>query len=1694
MVKGRTIDTVQKENEELRGKLQEMEETLSAIRNGEIDAIVTTGPQGEQIYTLKGADYSYRVFIETMNEAAATLTSSGVVVYCNKSFSQLLNVPLEKLTGRQLTHFISPQDVTLFQTLLSKGLRSTVREELNIQNVNGKIIPILLSSGPLQIDTAELCIVLTDLRQIKEAQKQLQKAHDELEQKVEERTAELKKSMETTEKLIQYAPTAIYEIDFQGPRFKSVNEAMCRLSGYSEDELFCLSPLDLLDAESQKRFKERIKKGLTGESIEEKVEYTVLVKDGRKLSVVLNIKPTYKDGKLDSALVIGHDITERKKSEQKLVRQAQVLNQVQDGIIVADPEFRITYWNSGAEHMFGYSQAESLGKTTQELLRPIYAPGEREKIIDELNRSGSSINTIRTKDRNGTEIIAAVRSTQIKDKTGNISGYVVTYRDVTDREKAVAALREAEFKYRTVANNTYDFEFWIDPNGKFLYASPSCKRITGYKTEDFLKDPALRKKIVYPGDHAIFDHHIHEEKKYIAGEAEYRIVHKDGSIQWISHVCQPVYDRKGRYLGFRGSNRRTTERKLIEGALRESEERLRLAQNCANVGIWDWNIQTNDLFFTPELNQLYGLAPGSIKTYQDWRNLTHLDDIERIETERDIAITNHQPFDLEFRILHRSGEIRWINAKGGAFYEKDGKAVRVLGVNIDITERKKTEEELRETRDYLDNLLNYANAPIIVWDGESRIIKFNHAFEHLTGYTPNDVIGKNLHMLFPDLTREASLKKIEKTLSGEYWESVEIPILRKDGITRIALWNSANIYNKTGNKLIATIAQGQDITERKQTEKALKTSEETAHAQAQKLQTVLDTTPAIIWIAHDCKCLTITGNRTSYELLRVKDSSNVSKSSSVANQMRHYDVYKDGKKLKPQEMPMQLVAATGKPLNDYEFDIVFDDGMICSLLGNVTPILDSQGQPDGAVGAFLNITEHKQASEKLRETHDYLDNLLNYANAPIIVWDKNFKIMKFNHAFEHLTGYTSNEVVDKKLSILFPNESQKESIKKINQTLRGEYWESVEIPILRKDGNTRTALWNSANIYDKERKTLLATIAQGQDITERKIIENMLKESENRLNKAQEIADLGSWELDLLNNHLTWSDEVYRIFGLKPQEFDPTYEAFLTAIHPNDRAAVDNAYTRSLREGRNTYEIEHRIVKKNGEIRFVHEKCEHIRNESGKTIRSIGMIHDITERKQAEAELIRLASFPQKNPNPIAEIDLSGKIQYLNPSSQQFFPEMENKGCNHQFLKGIKNLIPDLQKKGKNPIVREVKINDSYYLQTITYIPENQRIRIYSTDITERKQMEEELQKSEEKYRKIVENTTNVIMATQPDGIISYLSPSCKEILGYSPDELIGTNPIIFHPNDVKKVKQVLSKALKGEKGSGFEYRILTKQGEIKWISHSWAPIFLNKKLQSIVSVIADITERKTVEDKIKKLNESLMHRSIELGVANKELESFSYSVSHDLRAPLRSIDGFSQALSEDYADILDEQGKEYIQRVRNATQRMGQLIDDMLRLSRLTRAEMTIKTVDLGQEATTIMGQFKKEDPTRKIDFLKHGNLIGEGDTNLLHILLENMLGNAWKFTKKRKRAEIEFGKTQQGQETVFFIRDNGAGFNMKYANKLFIPFQRLHDDTDYPGTGIGLSIVSRIIHRHGGRIWAEAEEEKGATFYFTLGGKTNE
>ena len=283
---------------------------------------------------------------------------------------------------------------------------------------------------------------------------------------------------------------------------------------------------------------------------------------------------------------------------------------------------------------------------------------------------------------------------------------------------------------------------------------------------------------------------------------------------------------------------------------------------------------------------------------------------------------------------------------------------------------------------------------------------------------------------------------------------------------------------------------------------------------------------------------------------------------------------------------------------------------------------------------------------------------------------------------------------------------------------------------------------------------------------------------------------------------------------------------------------------------------------------------------------------------------------------------------------------------------------------------------------------------------------------------------------------------------------------------------------------------LVFKDGRI--LERASLPMLMSGKLAGRVWSFRDITERKQAEAELQKYHEHLedlvTKRTAELSAINQELEAFSYSVSHDLRSFLRTINGFSQILIEDYGSQLDEMGNDHLRRIKSACQRMGELIDDLLKLSRISRSELHIEAVDLSQLLQSIANSFQQNQPERHVDIIIPDGVVVQGDKRLLTIALENLLGNAWKFTANEPKGKIEFGITGQDGGVAYFIRDNGVGFDIKDAERLFVPFQRLHSESDYPGTGIGLSTVQRIIHRHGGRIWAEAETGKGATFYFTL------
>jgi PAS domain S-box-containing protein len=615
-----------------------------------------------------------------------------------------------------------------------------------------------------------------------------------------------------------------------------------------------------------------------------------------------------------------------------------------------------------------------------------------------------------------------------------------------------------------------------------------------------------------------------------------------------------------------------------------------------------------------------------------------------------------------------------------------------------------------------------------------------------------------------------------------------------------------------------------------------------------------------------------------------------------------------------------------------------------------------------------------------------------------------------------------------------------------------------------------------------------------QEINERKRAEAALRESEDKFSKAFRSSPNAIAITTLKNGeYVEVNDSYCRATGYSAQELiGRTAQDVNIWAGAEDRARMFNI----LEEKGGVYNEEIDFRTKSGKIHTWLFSAETIEIAGEPCL--IGVSVDITERKKTERaladELTRRRILIDQSLDGIVVLDVNAKVVEAN----QRFAEMlgytpeevrelhtwdwDTQYPREQLLemgrnvdeKGLHLETYHRRKDGSNIDV-DISVNG-------VVVAGQKLIFCVCRDVTKRKQAEKALQESEEKFSKAFRSSPETIaITTIKEGKFIEVNESFSHITGYTRGEVIGYTSIGINiwatPDERSRMLQIMK-----EQGRVYneEFSFRMKSGEIR----TW--LFSGEKIDiggepCIISITTDITERKKAEEELKQA-------LARLAATNKELETFSYSVSHDLRSPLRSIDGFSQALLEDYQSNLDETGQDYLKRLRGASQKMGELIDGLLRLSRLTRSDMRFEEVNLTALAEEISARLKETQPKRPVKFYIKPDVTAYGDPQLLRVLLENLLGNAWKFTGKKTDAKIEFGTSLTSEKKTYYVKDNGAGFDMAYADKLFGAFQRLHDTAEYPGTGIGLATVQRVINRHGGTVRAEGEPGKGATFYFTL------
>jgi PAS domain S-box-containing protein len=685
----------------------------------------------------------------------------------------------------------------------------------------------------------------------------------------------------------------------------------------------------------------------------------------------------------------------------------------------------------------------------------------------------------------------------------------------------------------------------------------------------------------------------------------------------------------------------------------------------------------------------------------------------------------------------------------------------------------------------------------------------------------------------------------------------------------------------------------------------------------------------------------------------------------------------------------------------------------------------------------------------------------------------------------------------------------------VGETARGE----VE---LRGPGGTTVPVLLAVSGFDLDGMVLQSLVLT--DLTAQRAAEAAaarahaaMRDQNAFLEQAQDAVGLGWWNYDPKREvMLTFSAGACRVFGVAPAEFDGKMATLLDLVHPEDVARITEAATAALAGGV-PYQVEHRLVRPDGSIRWVLQAAVVQRDDDGAPRRMLGICQDITDRKRIEDEIRAAADYHRSlieaNLNPMVTISLDGAISDVNLATEQVT------GCERAELLGTEFSSyftdPDLAKASYEHVFRdgqaldyplELRHRDGHvtsvlYNAALYRDPSGRVLGVIAAarDVTQTNRMQAALSESEKRLRAVFEYAQVGIGEVGIGGQAVRVNPYFCQLVGYTSDELLSMNLMdLIHPDDCDIDSADQQRIISGEIDTyTTEKRYLRKNGSLVWAEVSSAMVRdADGKPTLSVATMRDLTAERRAEAEIQALNADLEARvearTAELERANKNLEAFSYSVSHDLRAPLRALQGFSEALLEEYSDTLGETGQGYARRIGAASERMAALIDDLLLLSRVSRAGMNLIPVNLSAEVASILDelQLQGREPDRQVRFSVQEDVWVTADRALIRSVLQNLLENAWKFTSRRSDAVIEFGTTPIDDDTRIccFVRDNGAGFDPAYTDKLFKPFQRLHTDRDFPGNGIGLASVQRVIERHGGLAWAEGVIDKGATFSFTL------
>jgi PAS domain S-box-containing protein len=1515
-----------------------------------------------------------------------------------------------------------------------------------------------------------LFVVARDFARSRRAEEALREARTALEQRVEERTAELASIntalIESEGRLrlfVEHAPAALAMFDRE-MRYLTASRRWRDDYGLGGRELTGHSHYAIFP-EIGEAWKSIHRRALQGEVVRSESDPFVRA-NGTTLWLRWEVRP-WRDarGAIGGIVIFSEDITASHATAAAHARLAAIVESSEDAIIGTTTEGAIESWNRSAERMFGYAASELAGRPVARLLvpdRPEGPPGLLARIA-----AGERVNHLETAclRKDGTRIAVAVTLSPVRDAAGRIAGASVIARDISAAQRTAAALRESEERFRALVSLSPDAVF-VNQDGRIVYMNRRGLQLWRAEREE---------QILGRSPLELFHPSVHDQvRQRIA-----RLLAEGGTapLQELLGVAvdgtpMPVETTAAVLLhgGQRAIQvvvRDISERRRAEAALRESEGRIQAIVDNLTEGLVVADLDGTLLHWNAAARRMHGLGhlPADAVTLADFAAsfvLKTLDGepipVESWPIARIIRGERLRDQEARFRLAGEADE-RIFRYNGSRVTTPGGQSLAYVAI-ADVTERHRAEAARERERRRAMLLADISHRLVAA---ESPREALEQVFSDLAGEVGVDLfvnflMADDAGRLVLGCSRGLGPETIadyqelppgtSKSLSSLVARRQEPLVLA--GLARSELPEAAGLIAQgvrayagypliAGGRLIGTIAFGarnrdafveDDLRLMQTVAQQVSVAWERAHLlgdlrrSEQRYRTLYDTMVQGVAL-HDASGAVVALNPAGWRILGLEPDEPAGRAASAVG---IHAIREDGSPFPLEDHPALQALREGREVRNAVIGYLNRrDGLRHWIVIDAVPqFAEGDPHPTGVFTIFRDITDRKAAEEALRESEALFSTAFRASPLPIAINRRSDLVnLEVNDAFlrafqcrrEDIVGHTLVEagLVDAaSIEVIRARLDQTGTFQNLELAMRAhggaERRVDLAVQVIRLAGES-------------------CSLSILIDITERKRAEEALRFHETVLRETGRIAKVGGWSFEVPDGAGYWTEEVARIHDLDPD--DPvSREQGLRYYRGESRQRIEVAVRAAMEQGE-PYDLELEITTARGRRKWV-RTIGHPVLEAGRVVRVRGSFQDITERKQAERRLATQAAIGRV----LAEAATLGEA---TPRILQALCESED----WQF-----------------GAIWEIDATDG---------------RLHCIELW-----------------------------SQPGFTPAEELVEATRKLSFGPGE--GLPGRVWQSREVALIADVaengnyLRAGVAGRAGlhSALAFPILSA-GEVTGVIDFLAAEIhaVDEHLTGLFELIGRqvglYVQRRRAEMQVHALNAELedrvLRRTAELETANKELEAFSYSVSHDLRAPLRAIDGFAQALAEDYGPQLPEGGARYVQLIQRGAQRMGRLIDDLLRLSRLSRQPLNRRPVSMEKLAAEVWAELAPERGARAIEFVAGPMPDAEGDATLLRQIWANLLSNAVKYSGRCAAARIEIGAAPAGGEPVYFVRDNGAGFDMRYAHKLFGVFQRLHRAEEYPGTGVGLAIVHRMVQRHGGRVWAEGAVGRGATFHFTLG-----